>query len=376
MIKLLKKSAKFAWDDTCQQSFDQLKQLLTTPPILSKPSPNLPLVVYISVSDSVVSAAIIQEIDNQQQPIYFIRRVLQDPETRYQMVERVALSLVTTARRLRPYFQSHPIIVRTDCPIQKILQKPDLAGRLSAWSIELSEFNIQYEPRGAIKAQCLADFTNDLQSYTAIQDTWWTMHVDGSSNPQGAGAGIVLEGPDNVLIEQSLQFKFKTSNNQAEYEAIIVGLHLSKEVGAKRLICKTDSRLTVGHLTGEYQVKDPLMAQYYHIVTDVISYFEDFKIEHVPRANNARADLLSKLASTKKKAKYRSLLQQTLEAPSIECEPQCMQITTRGTWMDPFIRYLQNETILEKEEKGWTRKAARYTLVGGNSSEEASTSCF
>jgi len=342
-----------------------LKQLLTTPPILSKPTPDVPLVVYISASDSIVSAAIVQEIDNQQQPIYFVSRVLQDPETRYQMVERVALSLVTAARRLRPYFQSHPIIVRTDCPIQKILQKPDLVGRLSAWSIELSEFSIQYEPRGAIKAQCLADFANDLQNYTAIQSRWWTMHVDGSSNPQRAGAGVVLEGPGNVLIEQSLQFKFKTSNNQAEYEAVIAGLHLSKEVGAKRLICKTDSRLTVGHLTGEYQVKDPLVAQYYHIVTDMISYFEDFKIEHVPRADNARADLLSKLASTKKKGKYKSLLQQTLEAPSTECEPQCMQITTRDTWMDPFIQYLQSGTIPKEEEKGWTRKAARYTLIEG-----------
>jgi len=68
------------------------------------------------------------------------------------MIEKVALALVTAARRLRPYFQSHTVIVRTDHPMQKILQKPDLAGRLSSWAIELSEFNIQYEPHGPIKA--------------------------------------------------------------------------------------------------------------------------------------------------------------------------------------------------------------------------------
>jgi len=87
------------------------------------------------------------------------------------MVEKVALAIITAARRLRPYFQSHTIIIRTDHPIQKILQKPDLAGRLSSWAIELSEFTIHYEPHGPIRAQCLADFANDLQEQAPC-DTW------------------------------------------------------------------------------------------------------------------------------------------------------------------------------------------------------------
>jgi len=91
---------------------------------------------------NVVSSALVQEKDNTQQPIYFTSRILQDPETQYQMIEKVALALITAARRLRPYFQSHTVIVKTNHPVQKILQKPDLAGRLSSWAIELSEFNI------------------------------------------------------------------------------------------------------------------------------------------------------------------------------------------------------------------------------------------
>ena len=81
------------------------------------------------------------------------------------MVEKLALSLVHTARRLRPYFQNHTITVKTDYPIQK----PDLAGRMSSWAVELSEFNIRYEPHGPIKAQCILDFVNDLQQ-TPIED--------------------------------------------------------------------------------------------------------------------------------------------------------------------------------------------------------------
>jgi len=94
MVKLLKKSAKLTWDDTCQQNFDELKQLLTNPPILNKPNPDLPLVVYISASANAINVAIVQEVHNEQQPIYFISRILQDPETCYQMVEKVALSVI------------------------------------------------------------------------------------------------------------------------------------------------------------------------------------------------------------------------------------------------------------------------------------------
>jgi len=116
------------------------------------------------------------------------------------MVEKLALSLVHAARRLCPYFQNHNITVKTDYPIQKILQKPNLAGRMSSWTVELSEFNICYEPHGPIKAKCLLDFVVDLQQ-TATEDQW-TLHVDGSSNPKGVGVGIVLEGPNDILIEK------------------------------------------------------------------------------------------------------------------------------------------------------------------------------
>jgi len=269
IVQLLKKSTRFTWTDDCEQIFQRLKTTLTSPPILHKPDTRQPLLVYITATDHTVSVALVQETEGTQHPVYFVSRTLQDPKTRYQMVEKLALSLVHEARRLRPYFQNHSITVKTDYPIQKILQKPDLAGRISSWAVELSEFNILYEPHGPIKAQCLLDFVNDLK-HTPTED-----HVDGSSNPKGAGAGIVLEGLNDILIEKSLHFSFKTSNNQAEYEAILAGLSLAREVGVKMLTCKTDSKLTVGHLNDEFQIKDPILLQYYHLVRAVIqSVFE------------------------------------------------------------------------------------------------------
>ena len=158
----------------------------------------------------------------------------------------------------------------TDLPIQKVLQKPDVAGRMVRWAMELSVFDIVYEPRGSIKGQIYPDFVAELPPGGAQQevelDSQWLLSVDGSSNQQGSGAGIVLEGPNGLLIEQALRFAFKASNNQAEYGALIAGMLLAKEMGARSLLAKSDSLLVMGHVTGEYQAKDPQMAAYLRYV--------------------------------------------------------------------------------------------------------------
>jgi len=104
IVQLLKKSTRFTWTDNCEQIFQKLKSTLTSPPILHKPDTRQPFLVYITATDHTVSAALVQEIEDTQHPVYFVSRMLQDPETRYQMVEKLALSLVHAARRLRPYF--------------------------------------------------------------------------------------------------------------------------------------------------------------------------------------------------------------------------------------------------------------------------------
>ncbi|XP_068476567.1 uncharacterized protein [Phaseolus vulgaris] len=137
----------------------------------------------------------------------------------------------------------------------------------------------------------------------------WSLSVDGSSNQQGSGAGIVLEGPDGVLIEQALRFAFKGSNNQAEYEALIAGMLLAKEMGVRNLLVKSDSQLVTGQVLGEFQAKDPQMAAYLRYVESLKGAFSALELVHVPREQNARADLLAKLASSGKGARQRTVIQ-------------------------------------------------------------------
>ncbi|XP_068486446.1 uncharacterized protein [Phaseolus vulgaris] len=196
------------------------------------------------MTETLSSYVLVQEQDQGQKPIYFVSKALQGPETRYQSLEKAALAVVFSARRLRHYFHSFTVVVMTNLPIQKVLQKPDVVGRMVRWAMEFSEFDIQYEPRGSIKGQ-------------------------------GSGAGIVLEGPNGVLIKQALRFAFKASNNQVEYEALIAGVLLAKEMGAQSLVVKSDSQLVTGQVTGEYHAKDPQMEAYLKYVQAQVCALEE-----------------------------------------------------------------------------------------------------
>jgi len=91
-------------------------------------------------------------------------------------------------------------------------------------------------------------------------DFQWVLSVDGSSNQQGSGVGVILEGPSGLLIKQALRFAFKANNNQVEYEVLIVEMLLAKELGARSLLEKSDSLLVTEQVTSEYQAKDPHLA--------------------------------------------------------------------------------------------------------------------
>lgn len=132
-----------------------------------------------------------------------------------------------------------------------------------------------------------------------------------------------------LLIEQALRFAFKASNNQAEYEALVAGMLLAKEMGARSLLVKIDSQLVTGQVTGEYKVKDPQMALYLRYVMLLNETFAAFELVHVLREHNARADLLTKLSSLGNLGRQRTVIQETLKAPrtTTGCEEEVQQVS-------------------------------------------------
>ena len=107
-------------------------------------------------------------------------------------MEKMILALVTTSRKLRPNFQAHIVEVPTEYPMKQILHKPETSGRLIKWSIELSEFDIRYKPRTAIKGHILVDFIMEFTPAASTEETHltpdlpiWRLSVDGAANAQG-----------------------------------------------------------------------------------------------------------------------------------------------------------------------------------------------
>ena len=157
-------------------------------------------------------------------------------------MEKLILALVTAARKLRPYFQAHTIEVPTKYPMKQVLHKPEVSGRLMKWAIELSEFDIRYKPKTAIKGQVLANFVMEFTSAEPAQNAQamndlpiWKLSIDRASNAQGSEAGLILTSLEGIDIEYALRFGFQASNNEAEYEAVIAGLNLAHSLEVDQL---------------------------------------------------------------------------------------------------------------------------------------------
>ena len=205
-FQVLKKA--FQWDTHCQEAFTILKTYLSSPPILVSPSEGELLTLYLVVSDFATSAALVRERDRVQQPVYYCSRALRGAEERYPKMEKLILALVTTPRKLRPYFQAHTVEVPTEYPMKQKLHKPKTSRRLMKWAIDLSEFDIRYKSRTTVKGQILADFIIEFTPAQSTEATQlaldlliWKLSVNRAANAQGSGAGLILTSPDGIDTE-------------------------------------------------------------------------------------------------------------------------------------------------------------------------------
>jgi hypothetical protein len=179
-FKILRKA--FMWSEECEEAFGKLKEYLTNSPLLSRPTEGEILYLYLAVSPLAVSSALVKY------------------------------------------------------PMKKVLQKPDLSGRLVNWAMELGQFDIEFHPRTAIKGQVLADFfvefCNMSEAEELPKELTWVVFVDGSSASGRSGVGVFIRNPEGQEFGFAVKLDFVTTNNEAEYEAIIAGLALSRGMGA------------------------------------------------------------------------------------------------------------------------------------------------
>ncbi|KAI8568391.1 hypothetical protein RHMOL_Rhmol02G0195200 [Rhododendron molle] len=146
----------------------------------------------------------------------------------------------------------------------------------------------------------------------------WRMTVDGASNINGAGAGVVLVSSAGTVHEHIVSIGYPATNNDAEYETLIAGLQLALRLGAGSVYVFCDSLLVVGHLNDDYQAKDARMNAYVSLVVALLKQFGHVEVEWIAREHNAHADALAGLASVYKTAGSRTIIFDAVESPSFE----------------------------------------------------------
>ena len=182
-FKTLKQA--FSWIDECEATFQELKRYLSNPTLLSPSKEGENLFLYLAVSTTAVSVVLIREENKRQLSVYYVSQAFQGAEVKYPRIKKIAFALIVTSHKLRLYFQANPILVMMDQPIKNSMNKPEAAGRMFQWAIKLSQFDIEYHPRTAIKAQALVDFiaefTLPYEDSLTNETERWTIQTNGSS---------------------------------------------------------------------------------------------------------------------------------------------------------------------------------------------------
>ncbi|RVW57541.1 hypothetical protein CK203_093093 [Vitis vinifera] len=272
----------------------KIKHCLMQPLILSSPIPKEKLYMYLAVSEWAISAVLFRcPSPKEQKPIYYVSRALVDVETRYSKMELTALALRSAAQKLRPYFQAHPVIVLTDQPLRNILHKPDLTGRMLIFP------NTQPTPR--------------------IKET-------------------------KMVDSQAIRLGFSTSNNEAEYEAILSGLDLALALSVSKLWTYSDSQLV---------------------------QFTEWTIEKIKRADNRRTDALASIAVSLPIKETILLPIHVQINPSVAGNSTCNTIEATQASNQSRRTILQNisgQALYPEIQTGTQNPGASYpfTLIGGH----------
>ena len=143
---------------------------MSSPPLLVSPEAGEKQYLYLAASEETLAAVLIKETPKGQLPVYYVSKALHDFELNYSKIEKLAYSLLIASRKLRQYFQDHHVTVLIDQPLKEVLQKMTTSGRMVKWSIELSEYGLEFRPRKSTKAQALADFVAEC-SFQKSQET-------------------------------------------------------------------------------------------------------------------------------------------------------------------------------------------------------------
>jgi ribonuclease HI len=321
--------------------------------------------------------------------------VLSETKIRYPQIQKLLYAVILTRRKLRHYFESHPVTVVSSFPLWEIIQCREASGRIAKWAVELMGEIISFAPQRVIKSQVLADFVAewvDTQLPTApIQPKLWTMYFDGSLMKIGAGAGLLFISPLRKHVRYVLRLHFPASNNVAEYEALVNGLRIAAELGVQRLDARGNSQLVIDQVMKNSHCRDRKMEAYCDEVRRLEDKLYGLELNHIARQYNKTADELAKIASGRttvppdvfsrdihqpstkiddtpepEEASAQPEVPSAAEGEALRIEGERNGVTPNPNWQAPYLEYLlRGELPLDKAEaRRLVRRAKSFVLLG------------
>ncbi|GJZ64543.1 reverse transcriptase domain-containing protein [Tanacetum coccineum] len=229
VLKRCKGKKTIHWTDEADKAFKEIKKFVQDLPTLTAPRAGETLTMYLNASKESINVMLFAKRSEGKILIYFVSRVLQGAELNYPALEKLILALVHAPRRLRRYFQAYMIMVPTGTPIKQALTGPKKTGRVAKWAIKLGEHDIIFLKRD--EREMPADFLLEIpfddsekkvkEKEVSNPSNEWKLYTDRASSLAGTGAGLMLIDPAGKEYTYALCFEFETTNNDAEYEALL-----------------------------------------------------------------------------------------------------------------------------------------------------------
>ncbi|KAG9446452.1 hypothetical protein H6P81_012580 [Aristolochia fimbriata] len=334
---LMKKDTPFEWDESCRRAFQNIKDYLMKPPVLMAPTSGKHLLLYFAAQEKSLGALLAQNDDQGK-----------------------------------------------EYPLKFIMSRPMLSGRLAKWALLLAEFEINFIPQKAIKGQGLANFLADhpIPAEWEVSENLpdeevfyievlppWRMYFDGAARKNGSGAGVLFMSPSDDLMLYSFILSHCCTNNEAEYQAIILGLGMVVEMGLSQLEIFDDSALVIKQLIGEFEVQKEELIPHKKEAQRLLEKIPNVTLGHVPRASNSQANALAGIAASLAQFDARPeripicerWVVPTLEKFSGEEEVNLVSVYAieEEDWRQQFLDYLEHKKLpQELKAQAYVRRVA------------------
>ena len=187
----------------------------------------------------------------------------------------------------------------------------------------------------------IAKFTSPKKDGLADEAPRWTIQTDGSSAQKRGGVEVVIITSDEETLKYGVRLKFPATNNEVEYEGILTGLRLGKALRATNLLIQNDSKLVIGQIKGDYEVKEERMQKYVSLTRHLAQEFDKVEFAQIPRSQNMTANEVSKLALLEEEGINTNLEMEVQKRPSIEEMPM-FAVQRVSSWMTPIMAFIQD----------------------------------